>query len=360
MHRRHIHYWKCDREDAFHTPDASSAARRIQPVLQSLLAKRFDCVEPRLNPRTAQGIHLTWTAHLHDTPVFIRVEHGQEIHSQLGVESALLDRLPSLGVPVPTVIASDDSHQDVPFGWQILEHIPFPDLNHWHKCGQLDHEAIPFQIGRNIALWQSMDLQGFGILEIAPEENLIGGHTSYASYFNLNLARHLDFLVLHGFIDTPLCKRILDAIACASHLLDLTQGVLVHKDLALWNILGSSAKVAAFIDFEDAVSGDASEDLALLACFHRGSFVDQAINGYQSIKRLPTDFTQRFWLHLLRNMLVKAVIRVGGGYFNRNDSFFLINQGDTGSDLECFTRSRIFSALDGLEKNLEINDLNLP
>ena len=88
--------------------------------------------------------------------------------------------------------------------------------------------------------------------------------------------------------------------------------------------------------------------------------MDLAINRYQSIARLPTGFTQRFWLHLLRNTLVKAVIRVGGGYFNRNDSFFLINPGDTGSDLECFTRSRIFSALDGLEKNLEINDLNLP
>jgi Ser/Thr protein kinase RdoA (MazF antagonist) len=29
-------------------------------------------------------------------------------------------------------------------------------------------------------------------------------------------------------------------------------GCLVHKDLALWNILGTEREIAAFIDFDDS------------------------------------------------------------------------------------------------------------
>ena len=36
---------------------------------------------------------------------------------------------------------------------------------------------------------------------------------------------------------------------------------------------------------------------------------------------LPDEHRRRFWLHLLRNMIVKAVIRVGAGYFDRGADF---------------------------------------
>ncbi|MFN9915135.1 MAG: phosphotransferase, partial [Pirellulaceae bacterium] len=39
-------------------------------------------------------------------------------------------------------------------------------------------------------------------------------------------------------------------------MLNLPLGCLVHKDLALWNILGTRDQIAAFIDFDDAISGD--------------------------------------------------------------------------------------------------------
>lgn len=360
MQRRNIHYWKCDRPDAFHGIARSDAEERIRPVLQSLLASQFSCPTLTLAPAGGQGIHLTWTCRIHDTSLFVRVAHGLDSNAQLTVESALLAQLSQLNIPVPRVIAHDDSRKNVPFGWQVLELIPHPDLNHWHKQGLLHPHEIPFQIGRNIALWQSFQPREFGILELTPQGVLVGGHSSYRSYFELNLHRHLDFLHNHGFIATALRHRIIQTIETASPFLNLQQGVLVHKDLALWNILGSPKTIAAFIDFEDAISGDPTEDLALLACFHSSTFVKTAIQGFQTIKPLPSDFLRRFWLHLLRNMLVKSVIRLGAGYFNRTDSFFLINQGSSGSNLRTFTLSRISSALDGFENNLEINVSSLP
>jgi hypothetical protein len=72
---------------------------------------------------------------------------------------------------------------------------------------------------------------------------------------------------------------------------------------------------------------------------------------------LPAEHRRRFWLHLLRNMIVKAVIRVGAGYFERDSGFFLIGNGSTGADLRRFTQDRIRLALNGLRTNTGLDDL---
>src|SRR5205814_185714 len=134
----------------------------------------------------------------------------------------------------------------------------------------------------------------------------------------------------------------------------LASGCLVHKDLALWNILGTETRIAAFIDWDDAISGDPLDDLSLLGCFYDGSIIARALAGYSSIRPLPDEYRRRFWLHLLRNMIVKAVIRVGAGYFDRTDGFFLIGAGTSGSDLKAFTHARLAAALRGLRENLDL------
>jgi hypothetical protein len=44
-------------------------------------------------------------------------------------------------------------------------------------------------------------------------------------------------------------------------------------------------------------------------------------------------------------MIVKAVIRVGAGYFDRDDGFFLIGSGSSGASLREITLSKIGIAL---------------
>ncbi|MEY5010576.1 MAG: hypothetical protein RLZZ253_1715, partial [Verrucomicrobiota bacterium] len=140
-------------------------------------------------------------------------------------------------------------------------------------------------------------------------------------------------------------------------LLDLSQGCLVHKDLALWNILGTRDEIAAFIDFDDSIAGDPMDDLSLLACFHDASFLESAFTGYASIRPLPADWLRRFWLHLLRNMIVKAVIRVGAGYFDRSEGFFLIPHGASGGTLREWTHARMNTALNGLRSGCGLETL---
>ena len=81
------------------------------------------------------------------------------------------------------------------------------------------------------------------------------------------------------------------------------------------------------------------------------------LTGYQTIRELPESFLSRFWLHLLRNMIAKAVIRVGAGYFDRPDDFFLIGAGSSGQSLKSFAKARIQTAMLGLKGHKTIADL---
>ena len=90
------------------------------------------------------------------------------------------------------------------------------------------------------------------------------------------------------------------------------------------------------------------DDLALLGCFHDGTFLRAAFDGYAAVRPMPPDYARRFWLHLLRNMIFKAVIRVGAGYFHHDSKFFLIGAAGNGASLREQTSRRIATASSAL------------
>ncbi len=307
----------------------------------------------RLSPAAGQGNHLTWNAEIDGTPAFLRIENGPEGDDHLEMESAVLGEVAQAGVPVPRVLGCDASRTRVPFAWQALERIPHPDLNQWWKAGTLDEAKIAHEIGRNIARWQAIEPQGFGPFDLEAwreGRGLVAFYTDYPAYYRLRLEDHLGFLVARSFLSEERAEEIRALIDAHGGSLRLDHGVLVHKDLALWNILGTPESAVAFIDFDDAISGDPMDDFSLLACFHDAAFLEQAFAGYTCERALPEDWRSRFWLHLLRNLIVKAVIRVGAGYFERDSGFFLIGSGASGADLRRFTELRIELAMRGLRE----------
>lgn len=353
MSRRDIYYWKCDRPAAFHgTQTRGESNAEIEHQLREELCRFFDTKNVVLSLGAGQGNHLTWNAEVDGKAMFVRLENGPEKDGHLAVESAVLDRVRDVGVVTPQVFGCDATRSRVPFAWQALERIPAPDLNHWFKQGTLEVPKIAFEIGVAVAKWQAITSPGFGVLDDA----LHGYQTTYSNYFRLRLDEHLHFLVARGFLSNA--EEITAEIENHRTLLDLPQGCLVHKDLALWNILGTRDQIAAFIDFDDSIVGDPMDDLSLLACFHDAAFLQRAFVGYQSIRALPEYHLRRFWLHLLRNMIVKAVIRVGAGYFDRDDGFFLIGSGSSGASLRETTQSRLALALQGLRKGSGLDILS--
>jgi aminoglycoside phosphotransferase (APT) family kinase protein len=354
MSRRDIYYWKCDRPAAFHGTETRGAANEeIAAQLHEALREHFAATSIALRPGSGQGTHLTWIAEVDGREMFLRVENGPERDGQLAIESAVLDQVRGIGVRTPVVFGFDATRSRVPFAWQALEKIAAPDLNQWFKQGMLDAPRIALEIGEAVAKWQAIRPEGFGVLD----ESLRGYHARYADYYRLRLDEHLAFLVARELISGERRDEILREIEVHRGLLELPEACLVHKDLALWNVLGTPSEIAAFIDFDDVVAGDPLDDLSLLGCFHDASFLERACEGYQTIRPLPVDYRRRFWLHLLRNMIVKSVIRVGAGYFERDGGFFLIAGGGTGADLRRFTLARLELALDGLRTDAELASL---
>ncbi len=354
MSRGGIYYWKCDRPAAFHGTREREDALAIEPLLREQLRAHFDAKQLALKKAAGQGNHLTWQAKLDDQAMFVRVENGPEGDAHLAVESALLDRVREFGVPTPRVFGCDATRSRAPFAWQALERIEAPDLNHWFKQGALDTPRVAFEIGAAVARWQGLAVPGFGPLQA----DLRGVHAAYADYHFLRLDEHLHFLVERGFIAQVQADEMRRAQEEHRALLDIAEGCLVHKDLALWNILGGADRIAAFIDFDDAIGGDPMDDLSLLACFHDAVFVGRALEGFQSQRVLPAEWRRRFWLHLLRNMIVKAVIRVGAGYFERGTDFFLVGASGGGEGLRRHTLKRLDTALRGLRAEADLTMLD--
>lgn len=358
--RSTIYYWKCDRPAAFHGTSENFHRDKYDGMIMNVLQAHFPGRQIEVRPAAGQGNHITWLATVDGSDLFVRIEDGPERDDYIEVESRVLKEVRALGIPAPKVHGVDASRKSVPFAWQIQENIPFPDLNHLYKAGTLDLAGMAGRIGSAVARWQAIQPPGFGPFNpeiLRREDRLEGFHSRYEDYFLLNLDRHLKFLVERKFLEMTRADEIKRVIIEHRNLLTLERGCLVHKDLALWNILGTGKEIAAFIDWDDAICGDPMDDLSLLGCFHDGAVLKSALSGYAGVRALPPDHIRRFWLHLLRNMLVKAVIRVGAGYFERSDSFFLIGAGTSGADLEKMTRARIDIAVRGLKEYLDLSEL---
>jgi aminoglycoside phosphotransferase (APT) family kinase protein len=355
--RAGIHYWKCDRPAALHGTVRAATGRAPRELMLSLaheLERKLGGPEWRLAPASGQGNHLTFRAESGTRAYFLRVEDGPEADDYMAVESELLRRLRAQGIPVPAVHYCDASRTALPVAFHLLDLVPASDLNTHLKSGRLDLPALLAQIGHWIACWQKrVPVEGFGPFDRATleaEGRLRGLHATAVDYFYLNLPRHLDFLAGRGFIPRGEAAALLELLEGQRGKLGGLPPCLVHKDMALWNVLGTGEAVSAFIDWDDAIGGDPMEDLALLGCFHPAGAVASALDAYAAVSDLPPDHMRRFYGHLLRNMIVKAVIRVGAGYFDGAGGSFLHGAGVDGEALREFTLARLRGAARALRE----------
>ncbi|GAB2605760.1 aminoglycoside phosphotransferase family protein [Spirosoma areae] len=361
--RETIYYWKCDRQSVlqpFRNTTKGGQEVDINSSVSTVLNKVFGSVPYSFRPLNSQGNHITYMIQSAGETFLLRIENGPEGDKYMEIETLILDIVRSVGVPTPKVYEFDVSRRNAPFSYQIMEYIHAKDLNILWKNEKIDLKDFGFTIGSYIAKWQQIQPSGFGLFNqeiLSIENSLIGLHRTYQDYFMLNWNKHLDYLLKSTFITKADHHEINYLVEVHMSSLQLAKGVLVHKDLALWNILGTESTVKSFIDWDDAISGDPTDDISLLACFHSSEFIDNVLMGYKFVKDLPENFLIRFWLHLLRNMIVKAVIRIHFGYFNRDQSFFLVGRGESGESLKSSTKRRIKLACEGLKHKATISSL---
>ena len=354
--RNNIYYWKCDRPSAF-----QSIQQKTEKEVDALLTDFFKSDAFDLSSGPGQGNHLTFIAVYRQKKYFIRLENGPEGDEYMEIEAEVMKRLQNHGVPTPRIYAVDSSRKCYPFAYQIMEYLEYTDINEIYKDNQLDVLPIMQTLGEYMARWQKLTFDGFGPFNIGAFRQtgeLTGLHNRYMDYYMLNLDKHLHFLVERRFMSSEKQKDIFEEVREHERFLDISYGSLVHKDIAFWNVMGDGHRIQSIIDWDDAISGDPTDDISLMACFHSTKEINAIMDGYQMTSPLPDNFFPRFWLHLLRNMIVKAVIRVGAGYFDRVNDFFLFSpQYRTGKEFQDFTVTRLNKALEGLKKHKEIVDI---
>ena len=103
------------------------------------------------------------------------------------------------------------------------------------------------------------------------------------------------------------------------------------------------------MDWDDVISSDPADDLAIIRCFYGEDVFRPVLEGYQVVTKLPADFYPKLWLYLVRNMLWKAVIRTFMKYFEMNGKFFILNR-ENQADFKKFTYDRLFLGVNELKK----------
>ncbi len=353
--RHDIYYWKCDSPHSLDERQQSFFKEKYdQPYLADAVRKAcadaFGHGPDELAPLRVDGNHVNFSFEVDGRSYLFRGDDGTGDDDYMLAESRLMALASTAGVPVPRVHHTDVSQKACPLRFQIMELCPHPNLNAHDRQGILDRPAIARQLGGILRRLHALPVDGFGFVDtdLLRDTGLLRGlHARYADYFNTRLDEHLGYLLEHRLLAEPDVRQIRQVFTDHAPLLDRPQAVLVHRDIALWNLLGTPDRIAAVIDWDDAVGGDPADDFGILRCFYDDSFIDQAMAGYTDAGAAPLpgpNFDRRVWMHTLRNMLWKTKIRHALGYFDKDSDFFL-NAHNGGQSLRQRTLDKLHEAL---------------
>jgi Ser/Thr protein kinase RdoA (MazF antagonist) len=235
-------------------------------------------------PKTCDSLIIRFTF-----PMFEGYESNLHLQ-QWASSEAILEQ-----VKTPRIISTDTSHKLVPFDYQIIEYVEGKTLFEERHNEELVCSVLK-EVSDELNKLHQIKMRNYGLVGF----NL---SKSWEHYLDTNFAAHIEYLEKHELADVLSIIMVYnDAISN----LPLIQPKLLHGDLSYHNIIVKDGKLAAIIDWEDALFGDPIFDYANLATFHperrHKIFID-------NIPNKPADFYKRFWLYFLRISIAKAVSR---------------------------------------------------
>lgn len=204
------------------------------------------------------------------------------------------DTLCGSDVPVPQVVALDGRRTLVPYDYLILTRIPGKTVSaSLAELGADAQHRIAYTAGEYLATLHGYRFEGFGLLyEIAagiPKPDW----AAYVADFYQDYGRQSQEL---GVLPDGVLARIQAVMAKMQPLFAaVRQGVFVHGDYHLSNLLQQGGQITGVIDFEWAMSGDPAWDFRIddqLEIASPGSR-DAFYAGYTSRRALPDHHRER-------------------------------------------------------------------
>ncbi len=353
--RKNIYYWKCDNplpsEEKLVYNDKYKLAD-ISGMVQEIVTHHFGEAPLRVEPNDFAGNHYAYNISFPGKEMFFRSDDGKIDDDYMIAEGAAMDIARHCGVPVPQIYATDTSKTQFPVRYQLMEKVQGERMSNFYQDGSLDRARVSRELGRHLARLHAIKLEGFGFFntEILKAENkIVGLNKTNREYFDTKLEDHVRYLRDTQFLDRPEVQDVERLIGVFGKTLDIEQGSLVHKDIAFWNMVGTTTDIHAIVDWDDVISGDPIDDLAVVRCFYGEDIFSPLLEGYAEVAPLPDDFYPRLWLYMIRNMLWKAVFRSFMKYFEIDRKIAVLNQ-DKKSTLREFTHNQLLLAISELKK----------
>jgi len=230
---------------------------------------------------------VVYRARVDDGVFYLRLaeEPGQDLTTDAGI----LDRLRTLGVSVPGVVAAEAAPAELPRSYLIMTEIPGRSLAE----GGTDDEArrAARAAGRDTAIINSLTVAGFGWLQRTGAAPLTAELTSYGDFVGSYLPESwpgwLTGLFEPGHLDAleTLVQAERARVPGAAH--------LVHGDLDVTHIITHAGTYRGIIDFGEMRGAERYFDLGHFL-LHDGetrsaALFDSFLGGYTEVAELPDD-----------------------------------------------------------------------
>ncbi|MEK7177902.1 MAG: phosphotransferase [Patescibacteria group bacterium] len=229
-------------------------------------------------------------------------------------EKLICDQVLKLNIPTNKILYVNVSRNKYPFDFQIQECLDGSDIENNFKGSKKEYDKLSFDLGVYIAKYSQMQFEGYGMFEEKTLKNnvLKGRRKTFYEYITICLFEDLKYLVRNNVITTAVEKQIIKIFEEYRPVINnVKKGSLVHHDLADHNIFFKDNKITGIFDWETAVSGDPTLDLASAPTWR--TFYPREnilIDGYKSITKLPDFFEEKMNIYRLRTMLWKIVYAI--------------------------------------------------
>lgn len=264
-------------------------------------------------PETWSTSHVVYIVETKERPdpLVLRANIGfVKPEAVLAVEKLITNRVKAAGIPTNSILHVDISRKFVPFDYQIQEMLTGHDLEDHFKGTKEQYDSMSFDLGVMVGKLHTLTVSGYGRFswDGAAKGKLAGAQKSWYEYVTLCLHDDVKFLVDQEVIDVRKGDRIFTIFEEHKTLLNLKQSCIVHHDLADHNIMFAGNRISGIFDWEAAVAGDCTLDLASCPTWKTHyPREEKLIEGFRSVAPLPDHFKEKMNLYRLRTMLWKTV-----------------------------------------------------
>lgn len=275
-----------------------------------------------IKPTTWGTSHVTYIVSVKEQqrPVVLRANIGGTSEMYMNVEKLITDKVATLAIPVNRISYVDTSRNTYPFDYQIQEALEGVDIeDHFHGTREA-YDQMSFDLGQYVAMWGDMTFDGFGRFDeqAAGAGMLQGTKASMYDYIVVRLDEDVRYLADAGLLSVEKADMVRNLFETNKPVMSVKRGTLVQYDLADHNIMFDGVRtITGIFDWEAAVVGDPILDLASCPTWKTHYPREKKlIEGYRSVRDLPTFFQEKMNIYCLRTMIWKMVYAVRAGILN--------------------------------------------